>query len=235
MDNADASIDIALPITPVRSTSESSAAALSFSDQSTVQNESSGSVMSGSTMGVPQSPQRSLQSSVAESPSSVIKSSANLSPVLMKTPAQQAQVPLQPELATSTFQPDLSTQQQFGAPEVGDLLGVQNLDFTNQGVLRRRQHYNNTPEASSQTNPNAFYASDDEETDPSSSVTPGNENQAYTRKDATSTFGKVIQPIKVSEPQIFIALFMKTLLSERWCLTPPPPFSGTNDTCQETK
>jgi len=211
MDNADSSKDIPLPITPVRSSSITSAGALSYSDQSSVAVPKDGSsVVSGqSTQGsamVPQSPQTSLQNntSVANSPVSVNRSTtaADYSPVPMRTPQAP---PLQPELtgtpqhlqfpaelSTPQFTPNPQTntpQQQFY--EVGDLLG----ELTPSTAQQRQRSYDNNHTPAGRV----LYVSDDEETDPSSSVTPANEQQGYTRSDATSTFGKVIQPLK--DPQ----------------------------------
>lgn len=171
MEDADVSAEI--PFTPVRSISDNSGVVSSYSEAS-VPND--GSVVSGvGSTKIPASPQRSYQTSATSSPSSVNRSVANLSPAPTRTPATA--LPMQPELQTP----------QFGDPRVGDLLG----DYSEQ-----QPHFTPQPR---QAEPRVLYASDDEDTDPTSSMTAtGSEHPAYTRKDATSTFGRVIQPIKVS-------------------------------------
>ena len=85
------------------------------------------------------------------------------------------------------MQPDLSTPNFNDAAdvEVADLLG----DYNN---ALEAPHFSSTPE------PRVLYSSEDEETDPTSSVT-ADYPAAYGRNNnsATSTFGKVIQPLKV--------------------------------------
>jgi hypothetical protein len=169
----DADVSREIPFTPVRSSSDTSGLASSYSEAS-VPNDSS--VASGVASGkVPPSPQRSYQNSASSSPSSVNRSVANLSPAPVRTPAKAT--PMQPDLQSP----------QFGEPQVGDLLG----DYSEQ-----RPHFTPQPR---QGKPRVLYASDDEDTDPTSSTTVnGSDYPAYTRSDATSTFGRVIQPFKVS-------------------------------------
>jgi hypothetical protein len=176
---ADADVSREIPFTPVRSSSDNSGLVSNYSEAS-VPNESS--VASGVASGnVPPSPQRSYQNSAPSSPSSVNRSVANLSPVPVRTPAQATPMhtPMQPDLQ--------SPVPVFGEPQVGDLLG----DYSEQ-----RPHFTPQPR---QGEPRVLYTSDDEDTDPTSSMTAnGSDYPAYTRNDATSTFGRVIQPFKVS-------------------------------------
>jgi hypothetical protein len=84
---------------------------------------------------------------------------------------------MQPDLQTPTFnEADV---------EVADLLG----DYSNAPPDRRHHFSSSTPQ------PRILYTSDDEETDPTSSITA--DYPTYGRHNATSTFGKVIQPLKV--------------------------------------
>jgi hypothetical protein len=174
----DAHVSREIPLTPVRSSSDNSGLVSNYSEAS-VPNDSS--VASGVAPGtVPPSPQRSYQNSANSSPSSVNRSVANLSPVPVRTPVRMPSqaTPMQPELQ--------SPQPQFGGPQVGDLLG----DYSEQ-----RPHFSPQP---TQGEPRVLYTSDDEDTDPTSANGSDYPAFSYTRNDPTSTFGRVIQPFKVS-------------------------------------
>lgn len=186
MEDADVSKEV--PFTPVRSSSENSGIVSTYSDASVPPND--GSVASGVNSGVvPPSPQRSYQNSVHSSPASVNKSAMNLSPAPVRTPMQSTPLPVQPELHTPHL---TSTRVQmttpFTEPEVGDLLG----DYSEPPRF--------TPQPRHQSEPRILYSNEDDEdngTDRTSSITAaGSEQVGYLRKDATSTFGKVVQPLK---------------------------------------
>eukprot|EP00980_Cylindrotheca_fusiformis_P004465 scaffold953_cov141-Cylindrotheca_fusiformis.AAC.9 len=176
MEDADVSGEV--PFTPVRSSSDTSG----ITSNASVANDAS--VVSGvASTQVPPSPQRSYQTSATSSPSSVNRSVTNSSPVpATRTPVQRTPASVPP------MQPDLQTPL-FGGVEVGDLLG----DYSEQ---QQPQAHHYAPQTR-HTEPRVLYDSDDEDTDPTSSLTAtGSEHPAYTRHDATSTFGKVVQPFK---------------------------------------
>lgn len=181
MEDADLSREI--PVTPVRSSSENSGVASSYSDATSSIAAPPGANDSIASGLVPPSPQRSYQGhppSVSSSPVSVARSTNNnnngrMSPPDIRNttpmmPKSGSKVPMQPDLQTPTFNEDV---------EVADLLG----DYSH-----GPRNFSHTPR------PRVLYTSDDEETDPTSSL---NDYPAYGRNGATSTFGKVIQPLKV--------------------------------------
>ncbi|CAJ1954322.1 unnamed protein product [Cylindrotheca closterium] len=187
MEDADLSREI--PVTPVRSSSDNSGLASNYSETAsssvTGPHGANDSIASGI---VPPSPQRSYQGtlppSVTSSPVSVARSTANTAK--MSPPDGRNKTPLLPKSGSKVpMQPDLQTPTFNDADvEVADLLG----DYSNAPSNHRHQHYSSTPE------PRVLYTSDDEETDPTSSITA--DYPAYARNNATSTFGKVIQPLK---------------------------------------
>lgn len=180
----DADLPTEIPFTPVRSSSENSGLVSSYSEAASSNTGAPGANDSIASGLVPPSPQRSFQGtqppSVTSSPVSVSKSNAKSSSPDARTttpllPKASSKAPMQPDLQTPTFNdPDV---------EVADLLG----------------DYSNAPEAnqfsSAAPEPRVLYTSEDEETDPTSSVTA--DYPASGRNDATSTFGKVILPLKV--------------------------------------
>jgi len=179
----DADLPTEIPFTPVRSSSENSGLVSSYSEAASSNTGAPGANDSIASGLVPPSPQRSFQGtqppSVTSSPVSVSKSNAKSSSPDARTttpllPKASSKAPMQPDLQTPTFNdPDV---------EVADLLG----------------DYSNAPEAnqfsSAAPEPRVLYTSEDEETDPTSSVTA--DYPASGRNDATSTFGKVILPLK---------------------------------------
>lgn len=181
MEDADVSREI--PITPVRSSSENSGLVSNYSEaaSSVTGPNANDSVASGM---IPPSPQRSYQGttlppSVTSSPVSVARSAAKLSPpdIRNKTPLppSNSKPPLPPDLQTPTFN-DADV-------EVADLLG----------------NYSNAPNFSNTPEPRVLYTSDDEETDPTSSITADYPAYGRNNNNVTSTFGKVIQPLKVRQ------------------------------------
>lgn len=178
MEDADVSREI--PITPVRSSSENSGLVSNYSEaaSSVTGPNANDSIASGM---IPPSPQRSYQGttlppSVTSSPISVARSTVKSSPpdIRNKTPLppSNSKPPLQPDLQTPTFN-DADV-------EIADLLG----DYSN------TPNFLNTPE------PRVLYTSDDEETDPTSSITADYPAYGRNNNNVTSTFGKVIQPLK---------------------------------------
>jgi len=173
-----------IPFTPVRSCSENSGLVSSYSEAASSNTGAPGANESIASDLVPPSPQRSFQGnlppSVTSSPISVAQSNTKSK---MSPPDMRNQTPLPPDSSSKMpMQPDLQTPTFNDADvEVADLLG----------------DYSNAPEApqfSSVPEPRVLYTSEDEETDPTSSITA--DYPAHGRNDATSTFGKVIQPLK---------------------------------------
>mmetsp|Transcript_34629 Transcript_34629/g.83954 ORF Transcript_34629/g.83954 Transcript_34629/m.83954 type:complete len:433 (-) Transcript_34629:36-1334(-) len=187
VDDADLSREI--PVTPVRSSSENSGLASNYSEAASSVTGPHGANDSIASGIIPPSPQRSFQGtlppSVTSSPISVARSTSQQ----MNSPDVRNKTPLPPTSASKVpLQPDLQTLQtptfNEADVEVADLLG----DYSNHNPREPHHYSSNTPE------PRVLYLSDDEDTDPTSSITA--DYPAYGRNNATSTFGKVIQPLK---------------------------------------
>lgn len=190
MEHADLPIEI--PFTPVRSSSENSGLVSNYSETTGATTTTSGTLGNAnesiaSSVLVPPSPQRSftnpLPPSVTSSPEPISgPNSSQLSPQDVPTTT-----PLPPKSQINgPIPPDLQTPQFNDAPvKEGDLLG-------NYAQKEPPQFSVETPE------PRVLYpSSDDEETDPTASITIDLPTNA--KNDATSTFGKVIQPLKVRQ------------------------------------
>lgn len=179
-----------IPITPVRSSSENSGLVSNYSEATGGTATTSGPIGNAnesiaSSALVPPSPQRSFTNpqppSVTSSPEAISgPNSSQLSPHDACTstplpPKPQTNEPILPDLQTPQFN-------DAGPVKEGDLLG-------NYAQKEPPQFSVETPE------PRVLYpSSDDEETDPTSSVTA--DLPTHARNVATSTFGKVIQPLK---------------------------------------
>lgn len=182
-----------IPVIPVRSSSENSGLTSTYSEAASSVTGPHGANDSIASSGfVPPSPQRSYQGSttlppsITSSPVSVARSagkSAKLSP-----PDIRSRTPLIPKSGSKPpMQPDLQRETYNDADvEVADLLG----DYSTASEQRPNRYSSSTPR------PRVLYTSDDEETDPTSSITA--DYPSYGRNNATSTFGKVIQRHKVS-------------------------------------
>jgi len=217
MEDADLSREI--PVTPVRSSSENSGLVSNYSEATggtatTTGPPGNANDSIASSALVPPSPQRSftnpLPPSVPSTPEPVSRpDSFKLSPQVVRTttpllrtttPLVRTTTPLvrtaTPLVRTTTplppkshmkdpILPDLQTPQfndAAGPVEEGDLLG-------NYALEEPPQFSVETPEPRV-----LLYPLSDEETDPTSSITA--DFPTHARNDATSTFGKAIQPLK---------------------------------------
>ena len=183
-----------IPLTPVRSSGLDS----NFSEHSSsvVPNDGTANSVSSasaySSSHAPLSPQRSIAKSVSSSPASASVHTRE---------SAHTREPINTQADESLQIPSLQTPAQTDQAGFADLFNEFDYQATTESSEARNPFDYQDPTLEPQTEsdlPNPFVSEEDEQTDPSSSVTPNENNPAYTRNDATSTFGRVIQPLKVS-------------------------------------